>query len=104
MLITRRLQDPLCAEVYEPVGGELLTKIYLHIKTFLGELYAGFFKSGKGPKVGVAFALLPAGALAMSSVTGSTIQVDLGMDQGDIATISMYTGILSAIGCVGGGR
>jgi len=36
-------------------------------------------------------------------VTGSTLQVDLGMDQGDIAEISMYAGILSAAGCVVGG-
>mgnify|MGYP000016901812 FL=1 len=102
-LVTRRLHDPICSEVGEPDSGDLLKKMLIQIRVFLRELYAGFFKSGKGPQVGVAFALLPAGAMAISSVTGSTLQVDLGMDQGDIAEISMYAGILSAAGCVAGG-
>lgn len=103
VLITRRLQDPLCALPGDDDSGDFLKKMLAQFRTFASELYAGFFKSGKGPQVGVAFALLPAGAMAISSVTGSTLQVDMGMDQGDIAEISMYAGILSAAGCVAGG-
>jgi len=94
----------MCAEdAEENIVTDVMAQMITKIKGFLSELYIGFFKSGKGPKVGVAFALLPAGALALSTVTGSTLQVDLGMSQSDIAEISMYTGVLSAFGCVLGG-
>jgi PAT family beta-lactamase induction signal transducer AmpG len=104
-VVTLRLQDPWCKDVEEDTQSEtpILQKMATRLKAFLGELHTGFFKSGKGPKIGVAFAVLPAGALAFDLVTGTTFRVDLGMNQSEIAELAMYTAILSAFGCVAGG-
>jgi len=103
LLVTRRIQDPLCQEADEATEESVVSQFIEQIKGFGKELYSGFFKSGRGPVVGVAFALLPAGAVALGSVTGTTLQVDLGMSQGQIAELAMYSAILSAFGCIAGG-
>jgi PAT family beta-lactamase induction signal transducer AmpG len=74
-----------------------------NVRNFARELTAGFFRSGTGPMVGVAFALLPMGAMALSSSISSTMQVDLGMSDGQIAELNIYSTILAGLGCVVGG-
>jgi PAT family beta-lactamase induction signal transducer AmpG len=70
---------------------------------FLRELRVGFFGSGPGPIVAVAFALLPMGAMALSSSIATTMQVDLGMTDGQIAQLNVFSTALSGLGCVVGG-
>jgi MFS transporter, PAT family, beta-lactamase induction signal transducer AmpG len=67
------------------------------------ELYAGFARSGRGPLVGILFALVPAGAMALTTAVGTTIQADLGLNDTAIGALNVYSTILSAIGCVVGG-
>jgi PAT family beta-lactamase induction signal transducer AmpG len=73
------------------------------VRMFVRELGAGFFRSGAGPMVGVAFALLPVGAMALSTSVSSALQVDLGMSDGQIAELNIYSTVLSGLGCVIGG-
>ena len=73
------------------------------LRGFLGELRVGFFGSGPGPVLGVVFALLPMGAMALSSAVSTAMQVDLGMTDAQIAQLNLYSTALSAIGCVVGG-
>jgi PAT family beta-lactamase induction signal transducer AmpG len=73
------------------------------IVDFLRELRRGFFQSGPGPIFGVAFALLPVGAMALSGAVASTLQVDIGMSDNQIAQLNVYGTVLSGIGCVVGG-
>jgi len=75
----------------------------LAIKRIGVELYKGMFRSGKGPIVGFVFALTPLGAMSLTSAVGTTLQVDFGLVDNDIAQISLYTTILSAVGCILGG-
>ena len=49
------------------------------------------------------FALAPAGALALGLALGSTMMVDLGMSEEQIARLNIYTTIVAALGCVLGG-
>ena len=70
---------------------------------FVKEVYASFWQSGSGPKIGVAFALLPTGALALAYATLGTIQVDYGLTENQIAQIRIYNTVVAAIGCVLGG-
>lgn len=70
---------------------------------FLRDLYFGFFKSGPGPLVGVVVALLPVGAIALGLALGSTMQVDLGMSEDEIAKLSLWSSVVTALGCVVGG-
>ncbi len=73
------------------------------VRGFLRELRVGFFGSGPGPVIGVAFALLPMGAMALSSSIATTMQVDLGMTDGQIAQLNIFSTALSGLGCVVGG-
>jgi MFS transporter, PAT family, beta-lactamase induction signal transducer AmpG len=73
------------------------------LRRFLADLYQGFFRSGMGPLVGVVFALLPQGAVALGLALGTTIPVDLGMTEQQIAGLSLLTSIGAACGSLAGG-
>ena len=104
VFVTLRIQEPV-----EPITEKIqssvsvLQELLLEMKQFLKELYRGFFKSGAGPLVGVVFSLLPFGALALGLVLGSALQVDLGMNENQIAKLTMLGTIFAASGCVLGG-
>lgn len=73
------------------------------LTSFLKEVYVGLFRSGRGPMVGVLFALLPMGAMALSLSTFTTMQVDLGMAEGRIAVLTFVANICAAVGSLLGG-
>ena len=73
------------------------------VKQIGSELFNGMFRSGKGPMVGFLFALTPIGAMSLTSAVGSTLQVDFGLVDTDIAQISLYSTVLAGFGCVIGG-
>ena len=74
-----------------------------HFTGFVKEVYASFWKSGRGPILGTAFALLPCGAMALAYAILSTIQVDYGLDETQIAQLQIFNTIASAVGCLLGG-
>lgn len=104
ILVTLRLKEPPepASAAREPEES-ILQQIIDSLKKFFVELYQGFFKSGIGPLAGVVFSFLPFGALALGLVLGSTIQVDLGMDENQIAKLTMAGTVAAASGCVLGG-
>lgn len=104
VFVTLRLQEP-AEPITEKIqnGISVFQEILVQMKLFLKELYQGFFKSGTGPLVGVVFSLFPFGALALGLVLGSALQVDLGMDENQIAKLTMLGTISAATGCVLGG-
>ena len=51
---------------------------FARIRLFLVDLYASFFRSGRGPLLGVVLAILPQGAVALGLALATTIPVDLG--------------------------
>ena len=61
--------------------------------SFLVDLYESFFRSGRGPLLGVLFAILPQGAVALGLALGTTIPVDLGMSEEQIAGLSLLTSL-----------
>jgi PAT family beta-lactamase induction signal transducer AmpG len=71
--------------------------------SFVKEVYSSFWQSGRGPKIGVAFAILPIGAFALAYATLGTIQVDYGLNDHQIAALSVYNTVASAVGCLAGG-
>ena len=104
VFVTMRLQEPTEPDTVNIHSQErVLTQIYLHLSQFFKELYQGFFRSGIGPIAGVVFSLLPFGALGLGLVLGSTLQVDLGMDENQIAKLTMFGTVFAASGCVLGG-
>ena len=104
IMVTLRLQEPADEEMVDTQDHEsVLTKILDQLKTFFRELFQGFFKSGVGPLAGVLFSMMPFGAMALGLVLGSTIQVDLGMSENQIAKLTMFGTISAASGCIAGG-
>jgi PAT family beta-lactamase induction signal transducer AmpG len=70
---------------------------------FVREVYASFWRSGTGPVVGTAFALLPCGAMALAYAILPVIQVDYGFDATRIAQLQTINTIVAALGCLLGG-
>lgn len=70
---------------------------------FVKEVYVSFWKSGRGPILGTAFSLLPCGAMALAYAILSTIQVDYGLDENQIAQLQVWNTIAAAAGCLLGG-
>ncbi|MBC8193105.1 MAG: MFS transporter [Candidatus Marinimicrobia bacterium] len=102
--VTLRLQEPASEVIDKAVSHESVAQEIINtLKQFFKELFQGFFKSGTGPIAGVIFSLLPFGALALGLVLGSALQVDLGMDENQIAKLTMLGTIFAASGCVLGG-
>jgi PAT family beta-lactamase induction signal transducer AmpG len=101
-LVSLRLSEPAPAA---PVvaAGRIVDAFLASLGTFFKNLYDGLFRSGPGPLVGVVFAAMPSGALALGLALGSTMQVDLGMSEDEIAELNLYTTVVAAIGCVLGG-
>ncbi len=97
------VKDTALREQLSDRAASLWAALAHKVMTFLRELRAGFFQSGPGPMVGVAFSLLPLGAMAISTSVGTSLQVDLGMDDGQIARLNVFSTALSGLGCVVGG-
>jgi PAT family beta-lactamase induction signal transducer AmpG len=77
----------------------LVTKLVAFVK----EVYASFWKSGRGPILGTAFSLLPCGAMALAYALLATMQVDYGLSTNQIASLQVWNTIAAAVGCLIGG-
>ncbi len=100
------IRDPSPVGQASRAAGEarrIWSDLAARVRNFWRELATGFFRSGPGPMVGVAFALLPMGAMALNAAVSQSMQVDLGMTDEQIAQLNVYTTILAATGCVIGG-
>lgn len=97
------VRDPTLGTRVAGKSVEIWRKFKESLVSFLRELQVGFFRSGPGPLVGVVFALLPFGAMALSSAISTTLQVDIGMSDSQIATLNVASTVVSALGCVLGG-
>ena len=81
----------------------VIRRLVTSMTAFVKEVYTSFWQSGRGPMLGVAFALLPMGAMALAYAMLSTIQVDYGLDSNQIARLQVYNTLASALGCIAGG-
>jgi PAT family beta-lactamase induction signal transducer AmpG len=61
------------------------------------------FLGSRAAFVGMIFALLPGGAYALGLALQSNLAVELGLDDPQVATLNLWTTVISAIGCVAGG-
>jgi PAT family beta-lactamase induction signal transducer AmpG len=84
-------------------GKDVFGRLRREVVGFLKELYTSFLQSGSGPRVGLLFAVLPVGSMALAYATLSTIQVDYGLDQNQIARVAVSNTIAAAVGCLVGG-
>ena len=97
------VRDPDLASVVSEKSAQVWQRFRAVLGSFAGELYVGFFRSGKGPLLGVVFALMPFGSMALSGGVSTTMQVDIGMSDDQIAQLNIYSTAISGVGCVVGG-
>lgn len=81
----------------------VINKLIRSMTDFVKQVYASFWRSGSGPIFGVAFVLLPMGAMALAYGMLTTIQVDYGLNSNQIAELQIYRTIALALGCIAGG-
>ena len=97
------VRDPGAAKQDDASKDDVLGEFVRGLKAFLKELHASFLRSGRGPKLGLIFSLLPVGAMALAYATLGTIQVDYGLSGTQIAELSVYNTVTAALGCLIGG-
>jgi len=97
------VQDPAAQNQVVQKEENTLADLLGTLSKFMREVYLSFFKSGRGPKLGLLFSLLPVGCMALAYAILGTIEVDYGLSQTQIAEVSIYNTISAAAGSIIGG-
>ena len=97
------VKDPFADAAKHKRSENVIKEFAQTLKAFLTELYASFLKSGRGPKFGLLFSMLPIGAMVLAYAALTTIQVDYGLTEMQIARLSVFNTVAAAAGCVIGG-
>ncbi|TPW04609.1 MAG: hypothetical protein FD129_2879, partial [bacterium] len=84
------------------VVGSKTRAVMSELTTFVVKAYRAFVGT-RAALVGVLSALLPLGAYALSLALQSTLAVELGLDDRQVATINLWSTILFAGACITGG-
>ena len=103
MFVLLFIQDPEAKKPQEPRAVSALAHFFGTLREFIRNLYTGFIESGSGPKLGLLFAILPVGALALAYAILGTLQVDYGLTQAQMSTLAIGNSVLAALGCLIGG-
>jgi MFS family permease len=82
--------------------GPALLAIAADINSFARDAVRAFFGT-RAAFIGLLFAVLPAGAYALGLALQSNLAVDLGMSDPQVATLNLWSTVISALGCVAGG-
>ena len=85
-----------------PVVGSKLAAVGLELKTFVVHAYRAFIGS-QAAFVGVFSALLPLGAYALALALQSTLAVELGFTDSQVATLNLWSTVVFAVTCIAGG-
>jgi MFS transporter, PAT family, beta-lactamase induction signal transducer AmpG len=84
------------------VPGKGLERVSAELSLFVREVW-GAFTETRAAFVGLLFAVLPAGAMALGLALAQTLAVDLGFDDDRVAAYNLWTTICMAGGCILGG-
>lgn len=85
-----------------PREGSALGAVTREIGTFTRDAYRAFTCS-RAAWVGLIFAMLPAGAYALSLALQSNLAVELGLNDNAIGRLALMSTVISALCCVAGG-
>jgi len=97
------VKDPFADAARHEHSENLLAEFAGTLKAFVIELYSSFLQSGRGPKLGLLFSMMPIGAMVLAYAALTTIQVDYGLTELQIARLSVFNTVGAAAGCVVGG-
>ena len=105
LMISALVVWPMKEPAYPPrpsIVGSAIVHIAKEIKVFLVGTWRAFTGS-RAASAGVLYALLPAGAMALSMSIGSNLTVELGFSDGEIAKLNLWGTVIAALCCVIGG-
>jgi len=88
--------------VAAPVVGSKLVSVGLELKTFVVQAYRAFIGT-RAAFVGVFSALLPLGAYALALALQSTLAVELGFTDNQVASLNLWSTVVFAVTCIAGG-
>jgi PAT family beta-lactamase induction signal transducer AmpG len=100
------IKDPDAAAAADPTGERQprpVARFVITLWHFVVDVFNSFWRSGRGPMLGVLFALLPTGAMALAYAILGTLQVDYGLEQASIAQLSVLNTVAGGLGCLAGG-
>jgi PAT family beta-lactamase induction signal transducer AmpG len=95
------LQEPKSA-LPVPEGVSRAQQIAAELKLFVQQSYAAFTAT-RASLLGLFFAVLPAGAMALGLAMLTNLAVDLGFDDNAVSALNLWTTVIAAAGCVAGG-
>jgi len=101
LFIALPLKEPRGPVRPSPVGGALQA-IGRELSGFLKQTWVAFTGS-RGAMIGLAYAILPAGAYALGLALQSNVAVELGLSDNQVGALALYSTVISALGCVVGG-
>jgi PAT family beta-lactamase induction signal transducer AmpG len=101
LFVALPLREPKLPPRPRPEGGAIRA-IAKEIGGFIKEAWQAFTGS-RGAKIGLAYAILPAGAYALGLALQSNLAVELGLSDSAIAQLNLWSTGISATGCVVGG-
>lgn len=84
------------------VEGSPIKAAAKEIRTFVRDAYVAFIGT-RAAFVGVLFAFLPAGPMALGLALQSNLAVELGLNDNQVGLLNLWSTIISAAGCVAGG-
>jgi MFS transporter, PAT family, beta-lactamase induction signal transducer AmpG len=86
----------------EPAATLRWAQAAAEMRAFAAQAFRTFLGS-RAALTGVGFALLPAGAMSLSLALQSNLAVELGMTDAEVASLSLWTNLLSGAAMVAGG-
>jgi MFS family permease len=100
LLVALPLREPKSGR--PKVEGSPIKAAGKEIKTFVRDAYVAFIGT-RAAFVGVLFAILPAGPMALGLALQSNLAVELGLNDNQVGLLSLWSTVISAAGCVIGG-
>jgi MFS family permease len=100
LLVALPIREPVFPRVRPPGSG--LVQVRREILDFVRDAARAMFGS-RPALAGLLFALLPAGAMSLGLALQTNLAVELGLDDPAVARLTLYSAVLSALGCVAGG-
>jgi PAT family beta-lactamase induction signal transducer AmpG len=97
------VKDPQITNIKISTSDPKFMKFIQNMTDFTKEVYSSFWQSGRAPKIGFLFSILPVGAMVLGYAALSTIPVDYGFSETKIAQITTANTIAGALGCIMGG-
>jgi PAT family beta-lactamase induction signal transducer AmpG len=96
------MHEPTSGRAAVPDGRSRLRHAGFEMRAFLHEAWRSI-TACRAAWMGIFFAVLPCGAMALGLALLTNLAVDLGMSDDQVGSLNLWTTLIAAVGCVAGG-